>query len=154
MPNRRDTISMDEDEIWQFIESQKTVQVCSINKDGSPHLVPMWFFVSGKSIVLVSYTKSQKIRNLQRNSKIAILFEDGDEYENLVGVSINADASLLDDPDEVQSMEKKLIIRNQAEQQAEDIEEMTRKSSSKKTAIVITPSRIVSWDHRKLDVSY
>ena len=145
---------MDEDEVWQFIESQKTVQVCSINKDGSPHLVPMWFVVPGKSIVLVSYTKSQKIRNLMRNPKIAILFEDGDEYENLRGVSINADASLLDDPDEVQSMEKKLIIRNQAGQQAADVEEMTRKSSSKKTAIVITPSRIISWDHRKLDVSY
>ena len=147
-------ISMDEDEVWQFIESQKTVQVSSINKDGSPHLVPMWFFVSDKKIILVSYTKSQKIRNLTRNPKIAILFEDGDEYENLRGVSINAEANLLDEPGEVQSMEKKLIVRNQAQQQAADVEEIVRKSRSKKTAIVITPARIISWDHRKLDVSY
>ena len=154
MPNRRDTISMDEEEAWKFIESQKTVQVSSINKDGSPHLVPMWFFVSDKKIILVSYTKSQKIRNLRRNPKIAILFEDGEEYESLRGVSINADASLVDDADEVQSMEKKLITRNQAGQQAADVEEIIRKSRSKKTAIVITPARIISWDHRKLDVSY
>ena len=147
-------ISMDEDEVWQFIESQKTVQVSSINRDGSPHLVPMWFFVSDKKIILVSYTKSQKIRNLTRNPKIAILFEDGDEYENLRGVSINAEANLLDEPGEVQSMEKKLIVRNQAQQQAADVEEIVRKSRSKKTAIVITPARIISWDHRKLDVSY
>ena len=45
MPKRRDKVSMTDDEIWSFIEGQKTIQVGTINRDGTPHLVPLWFAV-------------------------------------------------------------------------------------------------------------
>ena len=38
MPSRRNQIRMDDSEIWKFIESRKSLQVATLNKDGSPHL--------------------------------------------------------------------------------------------------------------------
>ena len=35
MPSRRSQIQMSEDEIWKFIESRKSLQVATLNKDGS-----------------------------------------------------------------------------------------------------------------------
>ncbi len=38
MPKRRDLITMTDEEMWAFMETQKSVQVATINRDGSPHL--------------------------------------------------------------------------------------------------------------------
>ena len=154
MPNRRDMVAMDEQEMWQFIESQRNIQVCTINKDGTPHLTTMWFTVEDEKIVLVSFTKSQKVVNLKRNPNIAVLLESGQEYHELQGVSINCVTELIDDPETVQSMETALILRNLASSTPEQAKERTDKTSKKKTAIVVRPEKVMSWDHSKLDVNY
>ena len=145
---------MNDKEIWEFIESQKTIQVCSLDQHGNPHLVPMWFFTTDKKIILISYSKSQKIVNLKRNPAIAVLLEDGSEYHELRGVSINCMAELVSEPTQVQAMEKKLIARNHPGLTEAAAEEMTSKMSHKKTAIIVTPGKVKSWDHRKLDSDY
>ena len=35
MPKRRDQIRMSEDDLWRFIEEQKSLQVATINRDGT-----------------------------------------------------------------------------------------------------------------------
>ena len=55
---------MTEDEVKEFIESQKSLQVATINKDGTPHLSTLWFDLVDEQIVFETFTKSQKIKNL------------------------------------------------------------------------------------------
>ncbi|MGY8803469.1 MAG: pyridoxamine 5'-phosphate oxidase family protein, partial [bacterium] len=89
------------DEIWKFIESQKTIQVATINKDGTPHVMPLWFAIDDGRVVLETFTKSQKVVNLERDARISVLFEDGDEYNDLKGVSIRGTAQLVQEHEEV-----------------------------------------------------
>ena len=103
MPKRRDQIRMSEDEIWQLIDDQKSLQVATLNKDGSPHLTTLWFAIVDWALVFETYTKSQKIRNLERDPRIAVLVEAGETYDRLRGVSINAKAELVTERDEVPS---------------------------------------------------
>ena len=56
-------IRMTEDEVKEFIESQKSLQVATINKDGTPHLSTLWFDLVDEQIVFETFTKSQKIKN-------------------------------------------------------------------------------------------
>lgn len=67
MPKRRDQIRMSEAEFWQFVESQKTVQVATLGPDGWPHVMPLWFALEDGAIVLETFTKSQKVKNLERD---------------------------------------------------------------------------------------
>src|SRR5690606_25774899 len=113
MANRRAQIAMSEAEMWAFIGTQKTVQVCTLNKDGSPHLVCMWFAVRDGAIVLETFSKAQKVFNLKRDTRIALLFEDGTEYSELRGVSINAHAELVTDYAQVHDLHADVIVRNQ-----------------------------------------
>ncbi|MCB1614428.1 MAG: pyridoxamine 5'-phosphate oxidase family protein [Pseudomonadales bacterium] len=154
MAKRRDMIRMSDQEMWDFIETQKSIQVCTINKDGSPHLTTMWFAVHDGKIVLETFTKSQKIVNLKRNPKIAVLLEDGTEYNELRGVTFNCDAELVDDYDTVHALHVDVVVRNQPGVTPEQAEEFTREMSKKKTVILVKPEKVVSWDHRKLDVAY
>jgi PPOX class probable F420-dependent enzyme len=154
VPKRRDLVKMSDAEIWKFIESQKTIQVATINKDGTPHIMPLWFAIDDGKIVLETFSKSQKVVNLLRDDRISVLFEDGDSYNDLKGVSIKGKAVLIREHDEVHRLHMAVLIRNQPEVPVELLEQATAPMVPKKTAIVIEPQKFVTWDHSKLEGIY
>ncbi len=152
---RRDLIRMNNDEIWEFIASQKNVQVATQGKDGWPHLTTLWFAIDEGDVILETFTKSQKVKNLERDDRISLLFESGSEYEELCAVVIYGRAELIRDPEEVHHLHMSVLLRNNTRDYPEEmLVEATRSMVHKKTAIRIKPERIVSWDHSKLDVAY
>jgi PPOX class probable F420-dependent enzyme len=154
MPKRRDLIRIDEEALWEFIGSQKTVQVGTLNPDGSIHLVPLWFALDGHCIILETFSKSQKVKNLERNPNITLLFEDGTEYTQLRGASLSAQAELVQDVEAVHRYHCSVIGRNQPELSKEVIEQVSKSMAPKKTAILVRPDKVMSWDHSKLDGIY
>ncbi len=153
MPKRRDEVAMTDDEIWSFIEGQKIVQVATINRDGTPHLVPLWFAIVDGDIVLETFTKSQKVKNLERDPRLTLLLEEGILYEELRGVSIYGTAELVKDVEKVHGLHMAVLKRN-TEIPEEVLEKATLSMAPKKTAIVIKAHRTISWDHRKLGGTY
>ena len=150
MPKRRDSIRMSEADMWDFIESQKSAQVATLNRDGSPHLTTLWFAIVGGQLVFETFTKSQKVVNLRRDPRIALLLESGDVYEALRGVSINATAELVTDLDGVHAMHMAVLRRNTPEIPEETLDKVSRGMAAKKTAILVKPEKVMSWDHSKL----
>ncbi len=147
---------MTDDELWSFIDSQKTVQLATIGRDGAPHVVPLWFAVDDGAIVLETFTKSQKVKNLERDARATVLFEDGEVYNELRGASITGKVELVRDVDRVHDLHMLVLRRNTPEIPEEALEAAVRSMAHKKTALLIRPaeSRVASWDHSKLDVAY
>jgi PPOX class probable F420-dependent enzyme len=154
MPKRRDLIRMTDEEIWPFIESRKSLQVATLNKDGSVQLTTLWFAVVDGAIVFETFTKSQKIVNLKRDPRIAVLVEDGTTYDQLRGVSINARAELVDEPAAVERYAAHIVRRNNPEVPEAMIPQAAKMMAQKRTVVVVRPGRIASWDHRKLGGTY
>jgi PPOX class probable F420-dependent enzyme len=154
MPKRRDSIKMSEDELWKFIEERKSLQVATIGADGAPHLTTLWFVIVDGEIAFETFTKSQKIVNLKRDPRIAVLAEDGDVYNELRGVSINGRAELYDAPDQVFRYALAVTRKNNPGLTPEQQDAAAKMMSQKRTAVVVKPQRIVSWDHRKLGGRY
>ncbi len=154
MPKRRDQIRMNDEDVWKFIEEQKSLQVATIGADGAPHLTTLWFAVVDGEIVFETFTKSQKIVNLHRDPRIAVLVEDGTAYNQLRGVSINGRAELHSDPKVVHPYALAVMRRNQPEIPEEHLDAAAKVMSAKRTAVVVKPEKIVSWDHRKLGGTY
>src|SRR5207344_3537077 len=98
MAGRRDQITMAADEIEGYLDAQRTLQVASINADGTPHLVAMWYARHDGDIAFWTYGKSQKIVNLRRDPRLTVLVATGEVYEQLKGVSIQGQAELIEDP--------------------------------------------------------
>ena len=154
MAKRRDKIRMTDAELDAFIEERKSLQVATLNKDGTPHLTTLWFARVDGDIVFETFTKSQKIVNLKRDPRIAVLVEDGIEYAELRGVSINGRAELHDDPKAVHGYALAVMKRNQPGIPEESLDAAARVMSAKRTADVVKAEKIVSWDHGKLGGSY
>src|SRR5579859_7162440 len=92
--NRRDQIRMNDEEIRAFLEEQRTLQVATIDHDGFPHLVAMWYVLIDNEIAFWTYAKSQKALNLRRDPRLTCLVETGTSYEQLRGVQIKGNAVL------------------------------------------------------------
>ncbi|RMD82043.1 MAG: PPOX class F420-dependent oxidoreductase [Candidatus Dadabacteria bacterium] len=149
MPNLRHLIRLTDEEIRQFIESSKTAIVGTINHDGWPHVVPMWYAVIDGLIHMHTYKKSQKVRNLERDPRGSILIEDGVRYEELRGVFMRGRFDVIDD----QELCYRIGIMNAAKYMGsteEQAAEFVRHQVRKRVALVFHPEKISSWDHRKL----
>ena len=154
MANRRDQIRMSQAEMWDFIRGQKSLQVATLNRDGSPHLTTLWFAVVDGEIVFETFAKSQKLVNLERDPRIAVLLEDGSAYEELRGVSITGRAELHRDPGLLRRAAAEIIRRNRPEVPEEALERAASGMAAKRTAVVVKPEKIMTWDHRKLGGAY
>lgn len=149
--SRRDQIRMTDEEVRTFLAEHRTVQVATVNRDGTPHLVAMWYGVIDGEIVMWTYAKSQKARNLRRSPKIACLVESGERYEDLRGVSVSGEAELSADRDYVMQVGMAVLL---GEGEAPSGKVILEKTGAKRVAITVKPTRVVTWDHRKLGGGY
>jgi len=153
---------MTESEIADYIRTKRTMVINSIGRDGVPHPAPMWFAVEDDgAIVMTTFTKSQKIRNLKRDPRVSLLFEDGEVYAELRGVIYYGTAELSDDLDTVVSFLSAIGRHGSdggggasAMQLTEQEQAGLRAQAQKRTAIRVRPAKVVSWDHRKLSGVY
>jgi PPOX class probable F420-dependent enzyme len=154
MASKRDRIRMTDEEIDAYLDEQKTLQVASIDRDGTPHLVAMWYTRYKDRIGFWTYGKSQKVLNLQRDPRLTVMVESGEKYEELRGVMIKGHATIIDDPNEVLAFGEAVYVRYWGPIEHEAVREGVRTMGAKRVLILVEPDKIVSWDHRKLGGAY
>ena len=80
---------MTADEIAALLAAARKMQLATINRDGTPHLVTMFYALRDGRIAFWTYRASQKARNLARDPRLTCLVEDGEDYFELRGVQVN-----------------------------------------------------------------
>lgn len=156
MPNRRAAIELTEDEQRELVREARILQVASINADGRPHLVPMWFELDDEGlIVFTTYGTSQKVVNLERDPRVTVLLETGEAYNELRGVSMDGRAEVVRDP-QVTARTLALVGAKYNDRprpprlEAPIPEADLPPVAYKRVTVRIHPERLRSWDHRKL----
>ena len=156
--SRRDQITMTDEERAAYIDGTRTVIISTINKDGTPHPMPMWFGIEPDDVVVMStFTKSQKIKNLERDPRCTLLMESGRVYSELRGVVIYGEVELVTDLEEKIEILMKVNSRSidgMEDASAEQVRAAVSGTAPKRTGIRIRPTRIMSWDHSKLGGVY
>ena len=65
--------------IRRFLEEEPIVWLSTVRPDGTPHLVPIWFWWDGEGILVFSKPDAQKVRNLRANPSVMLALGDPDE---------------------------------------------------------------------------
>ena len=155
---RRDQIRMTDAEIRDFLRTHKTIILSSIGPDGVPHPMPMWFVADDDlAVSMTTFRGTQKIVNLQRDPRVSLLAEAGREYSELKGVVIYGTAELSDDTEAIIATLEAASQKETTEAGAEAhavINEDVKRTAPKRILIRVTPNRIISWDHSKLQGIY
>jgi PPOX class probable F420-dependent enzyme len=154
MAGRRDQITMTPDEIEAFLDAERTLQVASINRDGTPHLVAMWYARHAGEITFWTYAKSQKVVNLRRDPRLTVMVESGAKYEELKGVTIYGTARIIEVLSEVFAFGDNVYERYWGPIDSDAVREGVRAMGRKRVLIVVERDKTVSWDHSKLGGGY
>jgi PPOX class probable F420-dependent enzyme len=156
MASRRDQIKLTDEEQRDLLESERVVTVGSLGPRGFPHLMPLWYVLRGGEIWVWTYAKSQKVKNLERDPRCTLLVETGEEYQELRGVMIEAEAELIRETDRVYEFGVELTVRytEGIDSIEGDAAAGLQAQAPKRVAIRFRPQRVATWDHRKLGGTY
>ena len=141
---------MSEDEVAGFLRDSRKLQLGTINPDGTPHMVTMFYGLTDGLISFWTYGKAQKTRNIARDSRVTCLVEAGDDYFELRGAMIYGKARLVDDPAEILRIGVGITLRMTGLDDPEPLREYVEQTARKRLAFLVEPTKIVSWDHRRL----
>ncbi len=148
----RKDITLTAAEQAEVLEQTRNLQVATNGPGGFPHLTTLWFYLDGGTVTFRSFTKSQRVVNLQRDDRITVLAELGDDYEELRGVMIQGHARLSTDPEDVMRTYAEVAKKMQGLDEIDDsaVEALYGRFATKNTVIRVDPVKVISWDHRKL----
>jgi PPOX class probable F420-dependent enzyme len=145
----RARITMSDRERRRFLAEERSLTCATIGPNGRPHLIELWYLPDGDQIVCWTYAKSQKVRNLERDPRATLQVEAGDSYGELRGVMLECDVDIERDPERVLDAGIALATHHSGQP-----DEQTRagiaQQAPKRVVLRFTPTRIASWDHRKL----
>ena len=146
---QRDQVAMTAAEVAAFLAESRKLQLATINPDGTPHLVTMFYALVGDEIAFWTYRASQKALNLARDPRVSCLVEAGEDYFELRGVQVSGTVRTVTDYESVLGIGRR-IMGVLPGAPADALEEYVAKQASKRVGFVVEPARVASWDHRKL----
>jgi PPOX class probable F420-dependent enzyme len=113
----------------------------TVRPDGRPHLVPVWFFWDGESVLVFTKPEWQKVRNLRQNPRATLALDDTKHGGDVV--IVEAEAELLAQPS------AEVVPPAYVEKYAAGIAGlgMTEESMTAEwpQAIRLRPTRFLSW---------
>ena len=63
--------------IQQFLATREVVTLATIQSDGAPLAMPVWFVHDRDAITMVSEAATQKVRNVRRDPRVCVVAESG-----------------------------------------------------------------------------
>lgn len=156
MASQRESIKMSPDEVDDFLAAAKNIILVTNGPDGYPDPVPMWFIRGDDGALWMrTYGASQKVRNLERDPRCALLAEMGERYAELRGVQLTGEVEIVRDPDQICGIVADLMVKYEGLDPAhrDSAAEAYRPRAPKQVAMRLADFHVTSWDHRKLGAS-
>ncbi len=149
--NRRRQIQLRPDEQATFFREHRKAALATLDKDGFPHVVAMNYFAKDGAFYMTSYAKAQKVLNIRRNPKVALMIESGNAYAELRGVMVRGHCEIIEGADTVRAAFAAMAeFRGATPTRPRG----SADSAPKRVVLKITPQKVISWDHTKLGGGY
>ena len=65
-------MSMTDEERDAFLREVRIATLCTLNEDGSPNALPVWFEWDGETVRIFSYRETGKVRRLRRDPRACL----------------------------------------------------------------------------------
>lgn len=149
--NQRAQVTMSDAEVREFLEQQRTMTMATIGPKGLPHLVAMWYGYLDGVVYFETKIKSQKAVNLRRDPSLSASVEAGLSYDQLRGVALEGQATIIEDPDHPEYWPAAISVFERYQgPYSEEMHPFVEIMMNKRVIVRLDAERVRSWDHRKL----
>ncbi len=123
-----------------FLREKRFAVLATINKDGTPQLTTMWYLLENDGTIMMNTRVGRsKERNMRRDPRISVCFEEGYRY-----VTISGRVEMIDDPQVSQRDIFRLSTRYHGEEIAKK-QMQTQFSKEQRVTLRLKPERIVEY---------
>ena len=133
-------MALDDARIQKFLATKEVVVLATVQADGSPLAMPMWFLHAPDAVTMISVTDTQKVRNLRRDPRVSVVAEAVVAGE-VRGVTVQGRAQFLSDGSE----RRALVDRFHAKYRGLERLWAGTAMPANRVMFRIVPSRVRSW---------
>ena len=90
-------MTLDDAAVQRFLATKEVALLATVQADGAPLAMPMWFLHGPATLTMISVEGLQKVRNLRRDPRVCVVAEAGGGGPDIRGVSVKGRAEFLDD---------------------------------------------------------
>jgi PPOX class probable F420-dependent enzyme len=88
---------LDDDRIQRFLATKEVAVLATVQPDGAPLAMAMWFLHDPAALTMISVDGLQKVRNLRRDPRVCVVADAGGGGSDIRGVTVNGRAVFLED---------------------------------------------------------
>jgi PPOX class probable F420-dependent enzyme len=100
--------------IQRFLATKEVVVLATVQADGSPLAMPVWFLHSVDMLTMISEANTQKVRNLRRDPRVCVVAEAGGPL-GIRGVIVQGRAEFLPESDERRRLARAFLKKYEPE---------------------------------------
>lgn len=130
----------------ELLEARLIANFATLNRDGSVHLVPLWYLWDGEAVLLPTSGATRKVRNLERDARATVMIDDSRGGFDLRGITLTGRAAILRSGEAV-ALNRRIHLRYLTER-GRDLEPVDRYLATDDVTIRFAPERASSWDLR------
>ncbi len=90
-------MSLGDSAIQRFLAAKDVAILATVQADGAPLAMPMWFLHDPASLTMISVEGTHKVRNLRRDARVCVVAEAGSGGGDERGVTVLGKAEFLAD---------------------------------------------------------
>lgn len=145
----RSALQMSADEVDAQLRAGSICRVATHDPGGWPHVVPVAYVVLDGAIAFWSDAESRKVVNLRRDPRVTCIVDEGTEMSDLRGVMVRGMAEVIEDRATSERVAG-LFLDKVPEEYRDLARPRLLDLIDVRIVVVVNPSNIVSWDHRKV----
>jgi PPOX class probable F420-dependent enzyme len=125
----------------RFLATKEVVVLATLQADGAPLAMPMWFLHDPSTITMISVDGLQKVTNLRRDPRVCVVAESADA-QGIRGVTIQGRAEFLADTPERRALVERVLTKYHPR-----LERLWggRAMPPNRVMFEITPSKVHAW---------
>ncbi len=133
----------------ELLEARLIANFATLNREGSVHLVPLWYLWDGEAVLLPTSGATRKVRNLERDARATVMIDDSRGGFDLRGITLTGRAAILRGGEAV-ALNRRIHLRYLTER-GRDLEPVDRYLATDDVTIRFAPERVSSWDLRSTE---
>jgi PPOX class probable F420-dependent enzyme len=131
----------------ELLSSPLIAYLATLNSDGTPHVVGMWFVWDGEALLLPTSRETRKARNAFRDPRATVMIDDSRGGFDLRGITIVGRAELVEAP---RSLELNLAIhRKYVTDRGLALDPVREYLLGDDITLRLLPERVSAWDLRE-----
>ena len=90
-------MGLDDTSVQGFLATKEVTVLATLQADGSPLAMPMWFLHAPATLAMISVAETQKVRNLRRDPRVSVVAEAVTDSGEIRGVIVQGRVEFLSD---------------------------------------------------------